>query len=168
MVFLTWIATKYVPGGHGVFMGAINSFVHVVMYSYYFLTSYSPKFTQNLWWKKYITQLQLIQFFFIFLHFLILLLHPNCDYPKFTAGALIPQNLFMFVLFADFYYRAYVKKPKPSVATTDEKPSKNEENKKELNLNDKKSTKNLFNKENRIPTTDGVEKVISEFGEVSN
>lgn len=112
MVMLTYGATKYLPGGHSVFMGGINSFVHVVMYSYYFITSYSPKYKANLWWKKYITQLQLVQFFLILLHYSILLVQPNCGYPKFTAGILVPQNLFMCILFGDFYVKAYWKKPK--------------------------------------------------------
>ena len=31
MVLLTWIGLKYVGGGHSVFMGLINSFIHVIM-----------------------------------------------------------------------------------------------------------------------------------------
>lgn len=42
-------------------MGALNSFVHVVMYSYYLLTALNPKYKNNLWWKKYITQLQIVR-----------------------------------------------------------------------------------------------------------
>jgi hypothetical protein len=38
----------------------VNSFVHVVMYSYYLLTSVWPEYRNNLWWKKYITQLQMV------------------------------------------------------------------------------------------------------------
>lgn len=41
-------------------MGIINSFVHVIMYSYYFLTSYRPELKKSLWWKKHITQIQLV------------------------------------------------------------------------------------------------------------
>jgi GNS1/SUR4 family len=64
MVALSWSGTKYFPGGHSVFMGMLNSFVHVVMYFYYFLTSLSPKYKQNLWWKKHITQLQIVSICF--------------------------------------------------------------------------------------------------------
>jgi hypothetical protein len=31
MVLLSWIGLKYVAGGHSVFMGLINSFVHILM-----------------------------------------------------------------------------------------------------------------------------------------
>lgn len=61
MVLLTWHGVKYLPGGHSVFMGALNSFVHVVMYCYYLITALNPKYKNNLWWKKYITQLQIVR-----------------------------------------------------------------------------------------------------------
>ena len=35
-----------------------NSFVHIIMYAYYGLSLVS----KNIWWKKYIIQIQLIQF----------------------------------------------------------------------------------------------------------
>lgn len=110
MVLLVWHGCKYFAGGHSIFIGAINSLVHVVMYSYYFLTSLNPEYRKNIWWKKYITQMQLIQFFFISLHYAILLFQPNCKFPKWVVGVLMPQNFFMFVLFGDFYYKTYVKK----------------------------------------------------------
>lgn len=38
----------------------------------------------------------------------------TCVFPKFVIIVLVPQNLFMFALFTDFYYKAYVKKkPEP-------------------------------------------------------
>lgn len=40
----------------------------------------------------------------------------TCDYPKFVTIVLVPQNLFMFALFTDFYIKAYVKK-KPAKKT---------------------------------------------------
>lgn len=60
MVALTWMGTKYFAGGHSVFTGWINSFVHVIMYFYYFLTSIDAKYKQSSW-KKYITQLQMVE-----------------------------------------------------------------------------------------------------------
>lgn len=40
----------------------------------------------------------------------------TCNYPKFVIIVLVPQNLFMFALFTDFYIKAYVKK-KPAKTT---------------------------------------------------
>lgn len=97
------------------FMGFLNSFIHVVMYFYYFLTSVSDKYKGNVWWKKHITQLQIIQFGLIFLQWFVLVFQPNCAFPKWPLFVLLPQNLFMFMLFLDFYYHAYIKKPKPAL-----------------------------------------------------
>lgn len=47
-------------GSHGTLLGILNSFVHVVMYGYYFLTSFKPELKNSLWWKKHITQIQLV------------------------------------------------------------------------------------------------------------
>lgn len=52
-------------------MGALNSFVHVVMYSYYLLTALNPKYKENVWWKKYITQLQIVSNFFLNLNVIL-------------------------------------------------------------------------------------------------
>ena len=42
--------------------GLFNTLIHVIMYSYYALASFGPHMQKYLWWKKYITQLQLLQF----------------------------------------------------------------------------------------------------------
>lgn len=60
MVILTWNATKFYPGGHSVFTGFINSIIHVVMYSYYLVSAFQPQYKNNIWWKKYITQMQIV------------------------------------------------------------------------------------------------------------
>ncbi|XP_049865781.1 elongation of very long chain fatty acids protein 7-like isoform X2 [Pectinophora gossypiella] len=117
MVMLVWGAVTYLPGGHGTFIGVINAFVHVVMYSYYLLTVAMPSVKGSLWWKKYITQLQILQFFWCVVHMSLIVFKPDCAYPRWTAAVFLPQNLFMLILFIDFYIRAYIKKPqvKPEV-----------------------------------------------------
>ncbi|XP_003691261.2 elongation of very long chain fatty acids protein-like [Apis florea] len=113
MTFGTWVCTKFLPGGHITFLGTVNCFVHVIMYTYYLVTSLQKE-TNKLWWKKYVTQLQLTQFFVILVHFVLLAWGEDCGFPKWTAAVMIPQNLFMIVLFADFYYKTYIKKYKKS------------------------------------------------------
>lgn len=68
MVLLSWMGLKYFSGGHSVFMGVINSFVHVIMYLYYFMTSIDNRYKQSSW-KKYITQLQMVSFTEAFVRF---------------------------------------------------------------------------------------------------
>lgn len=46
------------------------------------------------------------------MHWMALLIHPDCGYPKWPVAIMIPQNLFMMALFGDFYYKTYVKKMK--------------------------------------------------------
>ncbi|RZF39340.1 hypothetical protein LSTR_LSTR000861 [Laodelphax striatellus] len=108
MVLATWIGTKYVAGGHVVLFGTINSFVHTVMYIYYLLTALNPEYKKSIWWKKHITELQLIQFVLTSLHSAIALFNPYCKFPKVLLAAFIPQDVFMFFLFLDFYRKAYL------------------------------------------------------------
>ena len=47
------------------FFGAmINSFIHVLMYSYYAIAGLGPQFQKFLWWKRYLTILQLVSIIF--------------------------------------------------------------------------------------------------------
>ncbi|KAF0986832.1 hypothetical protein HZS_7842 [Henneguya salminicola] len=60
-VFLiVWIQFKAVPGPPSLFIIFLNSIVHVIMYSYYFLAGLGPVVQKYLWWKKYITLIQLV------------------------------------------------------------------------------------------------------------
>lgn len=43
------------------FGATCNSFVHVVMYAYYGLSAIGPQMRPYLWWKRYITKLQLVR-----------------------------------------------------------------------------------------------------------
>ncbi|KAG7172644.1 Elongation of very long chain fatty acids protein-like 6 [Homarus americanus] len=63
-----WYGVRYQPGGHSTFMGLLNSFVHVVMYLYYLLAAMGPRVRPFLWWKKYLTSLQMVQFVAVMLH----------------------------------------------------------------------------------------------------
>lgn len=47
-------------GGHVALFGTINAFVHVVMYFYYLLTAVDASYKKSIWWKRHITELQLV------------------------------------------------------------------------------------------------------------
>lgn len=111
MFNIWWFVMNWVPCGHSFFGPMLNSFVHVVMYSYYGLSSI-PAMRPYLWWKKYLTQLQLIQFFLTVCHTTCAVLWP-CGFP---VGWTLFQISYMFtliVLFANFYSQTY-KKPQDS------------------------------------------------------
>lgn len=60
MFSLCWIGIKWVPSGSTFLPAMVNSFIHVLMYSYYALSALGPKIEKYLWWKKYLTILQLV------------------------------------------------------------------------------------------------------------
>ncbi|KAH7933418.1 hypothetical protein HPB49_012430 [Dermacentor silvarum] len=92
----------------------LNSFVHVVMYSYYFLSLLGPSMQKHLWWKRYLTQLQLVQFVMIFLHTLMPLFI-SCGYPRPHTYIMLCELVFFFAMFVRFYLKAYMDKEGPSI-----------------------------------------------------
>jgi len=42
------------------FVGMVNSFIHTLMYVYYGLAAIGPSMQKYLWWKRYMTKLQLV------------------------------------------------------------------------------------------------------------
>ncbi|CAH0699685.1 unnamed protein product [Spodoptera exigua] len=112
MCLLVWGAVTYLPGGHGTLIGVINSFVHVVMYAYYLLSVVMPSVKNSLRVKKHVTQLQILQFFWCVVHMAIIVFKSDCAYPRWTSAMFLPQNLFMLVLFVDFYIKTYIIKPR--------------------------------------------------------
>ncbi|XP_045112077.1 elongation of very long chain fatty acids protein-like [Portunus trituberculatus] len=111
-----WFGVHFQPGGHSTLMGLLNSFVHTVMYLYYLLAAMGPRVRPFLWWKKYLTTLQMAQFTIVFFHALSLAF-VECDVP--VAPALVRwlcgQAVIFFVLFADFYAKAYRSKDRTKV-----------------------------------------------------
>lgn len=58
--YLNLTSTFLITDGHGTLIILLNSLVHVVMYSYYFMAALGPKMQKYLWWKKYLTSMQLV------------------------------------------------------------------------------------------------------------
>lgn len=110
MVGLAWLTTKYIAGGHVVFFGTVNTFVHFVMYTYYLITALYPQYKKNIWWKRHLTELQMVQFLIISLQSAITLLNPYCKFPKILLALFLPHVIFVFLMFWDFYRKAYLKK----------------------------------------------------------
>ena len=59
---------RFVGGGQSGFGPFLNSGVHCVMYLYYFLAACGPSVQTYLWWKRYLTTMQMVQFVLVFLH----------------------------------------------------------------------------------------------------
>lgn len=58
-----WIGLKFGGGGHSSFFPIINCAVHILMYSYYALSALGPSVRPFLWWKKYLTIVQMVRVF---------------------------------------------------------------------------------------------------------
>uniref|UniRef100_A0A182ILG8 Elongation of very long chain fatty acids protein n=1 Tax=Anopheles atroparvus TaxID=41427 RepID=A0A182ILG8_ANOAO len=108
MFCLCWIGVKWVPSGSMVVPPMINSFIHVLMYTYYGLAALGPHMNKYLWWKKHLTILQLIQFtvtMFIGINGII----TKCEFPLWMLYTQIGYMLSFIVLFGNFYVHAYLK-----------------------------------------------------------
>ncbi|KAB7507182.1 Elongation of very long chain fatty acids protein 4, partial [Armadillidium nasatum] len=106
MFFLWWIGVKYVAGGSSFLAAMMNSFVHVIMYLYYGLSSFGPYMQKYLWWKKYLTCIQLVQFSAAGVLGLRALI-AGCDFPLWMQYALVIYMLSFIILFSRFYKSSY-------------------------------------------------------------
>lgn len=60
ILLAAWISGKYFPGGQAYFVGLFNSFTHAIMYCYYLASSANSEKVKQIWWKKYLTMLQIV------------------------------------------------------------------------------------------------------------
>lgn len=104
-----WTGARYFPGGIGMAGVLLNSFVHTIMYSYYGLSLLGDQVRKYLWWKRYLTQLQLAQFAFG-LVFLGYNTYNNCPFPRFILYATGFNLVILFSLFINFYFKTYIEK----------------------------------------------------------
>jgi len=87
----------------------INSFIHVIMYYYFFETARGRR---DIWWKKHITHMQIAQFGLgVTLPFIVAYVHYTTEggcrsYPVFVAGTFF--NATLLYLFVDFFRKAYL------------------------------------------------------------
>ncbi|CAH1967706.1 unnamed protein product [Acanthoscelides obtectus] len=111
MPMSVWFGVKFTPGGHSTFFGFLNTFVHIIMYGYYFLAALGPQYQKYLWWKKYLTALQMVQFVLVMVH-AFQLLFIDCDYPKAFVWWIGMHAVMFYFLFSNFYKQTYHKRDK--------------------------------------------------------
>jgi elongation of very long chain fatty acids protein 7 len=104
-----WLAVKFAPtaGVNGIFP-ILNSAVHVLMYTYYALSAFGPSVQKYLWWKRYITQVQLIQFVVFFVYGTTYLFKQT-GWPTILICTSVAQPPLYLVLFTSFYLNTYCK-----------------------------------------------------------
>ncbi|GAB6027957.1 hypothetical protein CHUAL_002185 [Chamberlinius hualienensis] len=119
MFFFCWIGVRWVPGGCAIIGALINSFVHVIMYTYYGLSSFGKNVAKFLWWKRYITVIQLVQFFFgLFIGLSGIIV--ECPFPKWMHYTSFFYMISYIILFGRFYQKAYTKKSKNQLNSSNE------------------------------------------------
>lgn len=118
-----WIGIRFCPGGDAYFGALLNSFIHVMMYSYYTLSLL--KFACP--WKRYLTQAQLLQFTSVVIYTLtslgITFRRGDDKFSNFVAyGAQLFEMVSLFYLFTLFYSKAYKKKKVAKITSSEEPP----------------------------------------------
>lgn len=95
------------------FAFAVNILVHVIMYTYYTMASF-PSLIKHLWWKRYLTGIQISQFVLILIYHGIgyYWFSNNCSQmvPQFPSILVVGGSSTFLVLFTLFYMKAYTKK----------------------------------------------------------
>jgi elongation of very long chain fatty acids protein 4 len=125
--FIWWVICYYAPGGESYFSAALNSFIHVLMYGYYFWSTVGAKPAEGqkprphhpVYWKEWITRSQMIQF-------CIMMIQATCDlwitvpksYPRFCVWILFYYMMTMLALFGQFYIQSYLKGAKGKEKST--------------------------------------------------
>lgn len=117
---IIWHASKLEPSPMIVFAGYINLPIHVIMYTYYGLSTF-PQLRRFLWWKKYLTSIQIIQFGIDLVHSFQVFYYPSCNY-HFLTYVQTAFSLSFIYLFGQFYLRSYTNKDSIKVASQQPQP----------------------------------------------
>ncbi|XP_069361632.1 very long chain fatty acid elongase 7-like [Maniola hyperantus] len=106
---IIWSAVKYVGGGITSFSPMINNAVHVIMYSYYLMSSEgSPKVKAVLIkYKKWLTIMQMIQFTLMLIYSSQVFL-PSCPAPLGITFMYFPNVIFVYYMFYKFFKQNYI------------------------------------------------------------
>uniref|UniRef100_W8BT37 Elongation of very long chain fatty acids protein n=1 Tax=Ceratitis capitata TaxID=7213 RepID=W8BT37_CERCA len=128
--FVYYLGSYYGGAGQYASVIALNCAVHGFMYTYYLISALQPNKKMGLWWKKYITRIQLTHFVLVLLHHSYpLIFRPQCGFPKGLLWFAVCQSLIMVALFGNFYRRTYLQ-------------NKQNKEKEDINGNKEKSVKN--------------------------
>lgn len=110
VALIWWMISHHAPGGDAYFSAAMNSAVHVLMYLYYLLSALlrnDEKVRQKyLFWGKYLTQFQMIQFIFNWIQ-ASYGIKVQAPYPQFLYKILFYYMISLLMLFFNFYVKKH-------------------------------------------------------------
>jgi len=104
MIWAWFAVIKVWCGGDSWFGGWCNTFIHILMYGYYLMTSLGMSCP----WKKVMTQMQLVQFCICFTHAWLCAYQQSVPFWLCMLQVYVMVN--MLVLFTNFYRKQYAKK----------------------------------------------------------
>lgn len=109
VILLLWITAKYSAENHEITIVFINDAVHILMYSYYLLSSFESarKFTASA--KRILTIIQIVQLMIIVAHCVITV--ASCKV-YFTYYLQVANLTILIAMFLKFYNKAYLVKQK--------------------------------------------------------
>ena len=87
--------------------------ISLLRYGYYMLAACGDSVKPYLWWKRYLTQLQLLQFFFVLITTstaTYLVRNGECKFFEWMGWANISYMVTMIALFTNFYVKSYKRK----------------------------------------------------------
>lgn len=105
-MFAAFVVVRYLRCEQSLLYAGVNSGIHIIMYSYYLLTSlgYKPR------WKKIVTILQLMQFLSLMILTIVLIpCQTNIKYKYFSIYGVLQCIMYIY-LFLDFYMKTYKSK----------------------------------------------------------
>ncbi|CAL1268315.1 unnamed protein product [Larinioides sclopetarius] len=110
VVLIFWWVLKTNEVGFYLFITvSINNSIHVIMYLYYGLAAIGPHMQKYLWWKKYLTTMQITQFVVILAYMMYGFLS-GCETLN-TSEMVLFCTIFSFlVLFFNYYFTNFSKK----------------------------------------------------------
>lgn len=141
-----WIGIKLAPGGPNGFFPLINSFIHVIMYIYYAISTLGPRVQPYLWWKRYLTRLQMVQFILVMINAAKTFMSKDCKFPVLFAYLQATVATAFLILFAMFYRNAYTRNQKRAVMQKSNDESMADETRAQL----KENNNNDVNKSNHV------------------
>lgn len=109
-LYIVWWGARTYPGGLALFPIIMNCFVHILMYTYYLIANFGPKWQT---WvspvKPYITIIQMTQFTILIFMSFILLSPFYCSEGPRTFGYIFLSNVILvYYLFYQFFKRTYL------------------------------------------------------------
>lgn len=106
-----YLFTKHNGGIMGIYFGAINSCIHIIMYGYYLMSSFDQFRKISNLIKPFLTAIQITQLALL-VGQSISALRPSCNVPKFLF---IIQGLnvaYLIFMFGQFFVKSFLKKQK--------------------------------------------------------